>query len=449
MNCPKCGSHMAEGFQVCSECGYKISYGGNTEFYRKAAASTLTLKDVFSDVFKHHNKKDGERMFMAGTSLTTPSESEMLSEWRKPWLFAWAGGIGLIFIILMSVIALSGAEIFALVPLVFVGATVIPMAVLLFFWEMNIPRNIPIYDVLLMFLIGGAFSLIFTLIMNSIVGDVPPYLAPLTEEPAKLIALCIFLRKPKNKYVLNGMLIGAAVGTGFAAIETMGYALRSGNYIGILLLRGTLSPGGHVAWAAMYGGALAMIKGSQKLETKHFTDKSFLTYFGIAFLLHFIWNSNIGLLPLPLFGDLKYLILIIAGWLALLSMMKKGIQQVLSLSSAPALHNNNAYSPVMASSLRGISGMYKDCSFPLSGGRLVLGRNSKQSNIVFSSSTPGISSLHCEIRNDGGKIVLVDMGSSYGTFLSNGTKLVPNQPYVVHVGDKFYLASHNNQFEIM
>lgn len=449
MNCPKCGSSIGYNIQCCPKCGFRINYGGNTEFYQKAAISKLTLKDVFSDVFKHHNKKDGERMFMAGTSLSTPKESEMLSEWRKPWLFAWVGGAGFIFLMLMYLIMSSGGVGLALIPFIFVGATIVPLAVLLFFWEMNIPRNIPIYSVILMFLIGGAASLIFTVMLSSAVGHGPSYWAPLTEEPAKLIALCLFLRKPKNKYILNGVLIGAAIGTGFSAIESMAYAIGAKNLVDSILYRGILSPGGHIVWAGMYGGALAMVKGSDKLEAKHFTDKNFLTYFGIAFLLHFLWNMNFGIMPIPIFLDLKFLILIIAAWAAILSIIKKGIQQVLNVSTAPALSHKNAYSPAIASSLMGISGLYKDCSFPLSGGTLIMGRDSKKTNIVFSTSTPGISSVHCELRNEGGKILLVDRDSSYGTFLENGTKLIPNQPYVLNPGDKFYLANHNNEFQIL
>lgn len=454
MKCPICDSNISTGFHACAKCGHSISYGGNTEFYKKAAYSKLTLKDVFSDVFKPHSKKDGEKVFMAGTSLTTPSEKEMLSEWRKPWLFARIGVIGLVFIALLFVLMLSGAGNYAVVPLVFVGATIIPLAVLLFLWEMNIPRNIPIYGVLIMLFIGGAISLIITWFLGSIVGSVPAYWAPLSEEPAKLLALCLFLHSSQNKYILNGLLIGAAIGTGFAAIETMGYTLGEAYNINLLLKRGLLSPGGHVAWAAMYGGALAMVKGSQNLELKHFFEPDFLKFFGLAFLLHFLWNSDIPMLSIPLFVDLKFIILITVAWLAIINLLNKGIQQVLTISTPhsipakPISYDNKCLLSVTPSTLIGISGVYKDCSFPLSSGKLVIGRDSHKSNIVYAASTPGISSVHCELSNDGGKNVLVDMGSSYGTFLANGTRLVPNTPCVLKSGDRFYLANHDNIFEV-
>ncbi|MFK9090737.1 PrsW family glutamic-type intramembrane protease [Bacillus salipaludis] len=54
----------------------------------------------------------------------------------------------------------------------------------------------------------------------------------IAEELAKAVTVIYFVRRLKYKYILNGLLLGAAVGAGFAAFETAGYALRgllSGN----------------------------------------------------------------------------------------------------------------------------------------------------------------------------------------------------------------------------
>ena len=420
---------------------------GNTTFFIKAAEQKITWKDIFSDVFKKHSREDGERLFVAGTALSTPHEGQMLSQWRKPWLFARVGLFGLAFLLIMLVLVQSGGEVFAYIPLMFVGAVLVPFTILLLLWEMNIPRNIPIYQILIMFLAGGGLSLIFTLIMGNFVGSVQTYWAPLTEEPAKLFALCIFLRNPKYRYTLNGLLIGAAVGAGFAAMETMGYAVAYG--FGNLLLRGILAPGGHVVYAALYGGALAMVKGTEKLQSKHFMDQRFLVYFGIAFALHFIWNTPIGLVSIPIFGDLKFVLLIVAAWVALLRILKQGIMQIMRISqplgvsaaAAPALVPENI-------TLRAVSGYYSGGVFPLSGNRLVFGRDSKQANIVFPSSTPGISSIHCDITIESGTVMLTDRNSSYGTFFVDGTRLTPGKPYPLPPRQGFYLANRENLFEI-
>ena len=76
----------------------------------------------------------------------------------------------------------------------------------------------------------------------------------LVEELAKAVIVAVFLFKiKKSNYILDGLLIGAAVGAGFAAFETAGYILRFGLNSGleamleIIKLRGFSVPGGHVA----------------------------------------------------------------------------------------------------------------------------------------------------------------------------------------------------------
>ena len=67
---------------------------------------------------------------------------------------------------------------------------------------------------------------------------------------------------------------------------------------------------------------------------------------------------------------------------------------------------------------------------------------------MYPQNTRGISGRHCEIMSSGGKIVIVDRGSTYGTYLADGRKLEPNVPYDVKNGTVFYLASRENKFEI-
>ena len=101
--------------------------------------------------------------------------------------------------------------------------------------------------------------------------------------------------------------------------------------------------------------------------------------------------------------------------------------------------------PMPAFKLVCIKGSFEGCTFPIEG-NIAIGRDSKRCQIVFQESTAGISALHCEVQTDGKRIFLVDKGSSYGTFLSDNVKLIPNKAYVLKKGDTFYLASPKNQF---
>ena len=123
-----------------------------------------------------------------------------------------------------------------------------PVAILLFYWEMNIPRNIPIYEVMMMFIVGGIISLILTGYLNTIIVTSQDCWAPVTEEPAKLLASLVFLKK--ENFILNGILIGGAIGAGFAAIETAGYIIRFGEDTGLIAVYGprACGLGGNVCW---------------------------------------------------------------------------------------------------------------------------------------------------------------------------------------------------------
>lgn len=69
-------------------------------------------------------------------------------------------------------------------------------------------------------------------------------------------------------------------------------------------------------------------------------------------------------------------------------------------------------------------------------------------DIQYPGTVPGISGNHCMLTPTAEGVVLTDLGSSYGTYLSNGTKLVPNKQYLLKKGDSFCLANQNQRFTI-
>ena len=58
-----------------------------------------------------------------------------------------------------------------------------------------------------------------------------------------------------------------------------------------------------------------------------------------------------------------------------------------------------------------------------------------------------VSRRHCAIRWHGSQLALEDLQSSYGTYLSSGQRLVPNQPVTLDTGSRFYLGSQQYQFQ--
>lgn len=79
---------------------------------------------------------------------------------------------------------------------------------------------------------------------------------------------------------------------------------------------------------------------------------------------------------------------------------------------------------------------------------LIIGRD-HDCAIRFPAGQPGISRHHCSLRWEGGVLMLTDMGSSHGTFLSNGTRLPAQFPTQVPANTRFYLVNSGNMFQVV
>jgi RsiW-degrading membrane proteinase PrsW (M82 family) len=86
----------------------------------------------------------------------------------------------------------------------------------------------------------------------------------LIEEFAKILGVLVIARHRRHDAELDGLILGAAAGMGFASMESSGYAfvafLRSGGNLSLMvavtLLRGILSPVGHGTWTAILASVL-------------------------------------------------------------------------------------------------------------------------------------------------------------------------------------------------
>jgi RsiW-degrading membrane proteinase PrsW (M82 family) len=138
-------------------------------------------------------------------------------------------------------------------------------------------------------------------------------------------------RRPRHRQGVhrNGLLVGAAIGAGFAIFESAGYAFnallgsRSVDSMTTILVRAFLAPFGHVAWTAIAAGALWRVKGDQPLHPRMLVDIRFLRPFCIPVILHMLWNMP---LPSPLF--LRHLALGGIGWFVVFGFVQEGLRQI-------------------------------------------------------------------------------------------------------------------------
>lgn len=290
------------------------------------------LGEMFSEVFKKHTDDEVEAYFTVGTAETIPDIMEVDTTWPRPWVF-FRTFAGATLVYGGFVQAWQNFHVLNLIPgAIVIGSFVVPLSVLIFFFETNVRRNVSLYQVLKMLFFGGILSLIFSLILFKVIAinALGLSVAGLVEEPGKLLALFLVVNIPKYKYTHNGLLFGAAVGTGFAAFESAGYALTIGLstnnpqvIFDIILVRGMLAPFAHIVWTAMSAAALWKVKGDRPFNLEMVQDSRFLRVFGIAVVLHMLWNSPFDL---PLFG--KYIGLGMVAWTVVLALIQDGLQQL-------------------------------------------------------------------------------------------------------------------------
>lgn len=196
-----------------------------------------------------------------------------------------------------------------------------------------------------MFFIGGVFSLVSTMILYNFVTFSDDYylygtmtmfdagLVGLVEETGKAVIVIYFINKYKTNKILNGLLIGGAIGAGFAVFESAGYILSYYSESGVPLIdmvftRAWTAIGGHLVWSAIIGAGIVIAKEERNFVYNNFSDKRFLFFFFSSVILHGIWDTSISLVGSY---TLKYLILIFIVWLFIFVLMKAGLKQVNTL----------------------------------------------------------------------------------------------------------------------
>ena len=366
--CPECGSEQPDDAQTCSVCGFPLAEPASPAVQQAAPQAAapapkqsaltgflnaltgeklektyITLWEMVKAGTKKYNYEERteqmDRIFVCGTPDTTPKICDI----RTDKIVVWA----VWYVLLAFYIATFGMEIgyYILQNRLFIpgmivyGAFGVPFSCLLLFCEINLFRSIPFYRVLIYFFSGAFLSLFvaligFALIPQAGAGEsfLPALLVGLIEETGKAAVAVFFLIKEKRaKSILEGLLIGAAVGAGFAAFETMGYILING-YLDtgvdmmeeVMSLRAYLAPGGHVAWAALEGAGFMAARGfAQKGTVHHVLTKPFLVPFSISVLLHGIWDFS--LIPI---AYVQPVLCMIAVWIVVMYYINLGLQQI-------------------------------------------------------------------------------------------------------------------------
>lgn len=123
-----------------------------------------------------------------------------------------------------------------------------------------------------------------------------------------------------------------------------------------------------------------------------------------------------------------------------------------SVAPAPAAAPEAAPAPKgrpLRAVLKGMTGTLAGRNFTVSG-RIVIGRDPTIAKVLFEPAQTVISKRHCCVSYspESGRITLEDLNSANGTYLEDGTRLLPGKAYPIKSGDCFYLGLPENMFRI-
>jgi RsiW-degrading membrane proteinase PrsW (M82 family) len=333
-------------FDFVNKLGDQLSHAAGIE-----KPGEWSPREMFSDVGRKRRDDEIEEYFTVGTATTTPALSEIDAKWPKPWVFVRVFLASLILYVGFVAAWKEFGNIYLIPAIIMIGSVAMPFSLLIFFFEVNVARNISLYQVIRLLFIGGLLSIVVSLFgfkMTDLSSWLGAASAGIIEETGKLLALLVVVNRPKFRWTLNGLLLGATVGTGFAVFESAGYALRvlleSQSALamrGVIMDRGFLSWfGGHVLWTGLVGAALWRVRGDRPFSREMLFDPKFLRVFLFCVVMHMIWNTSA--IDLPFNG--KYIALGAVAWLLVLGFIQDGLKQLRGAQKGIAERSSGAAS---------------------------------------------------------------------------------------------------------
>jgi protease PrsW len=239
---------------------------------------------------------------------------------QLPWIAVLVVGAALYAAVLGAV--LGTGDVLYVPSLLLLGAAVVPVAFITFVSGLDRCGVLSFARIAMAAAVGGIVAIVIAGPLEYVaahqLGSLPAWGVGLTEESAKLAipAAILLWRRPSP---LDGVVLGVAVGSAFAVLETMGYALvallqQSGSLDAVthvLAIRSVSEPGGHAAWTGLACAALFSIRGSAR---RWLGWLRFLAVFAAVIWLHATWDSLTASLDHLLIAAGSFVLLMIATW---------------------------------------------------------------------------------------------------------------------------------------
>jgi RsiW-degrading membrane proteinase PrsW (M82 family) len=247
--------------------------------------------------------------------------------YRRPWFIIAIGGT-VFFVITETVLIKTGDPLF-FPTVILLGAFIIPVSFVAYFYEYVRDRDISTTLLTISFIVGGLIGVIaagiieYSTLRSLNVASL--FAVGFTEEAVKLIFPVVMYVIWKYRHEADGLLFGVAAGMGFAALETMGYAMvelvRSGGSVGVLqqvlLVRGLLSPAGHAAWT----GFVCAVLWRQRQSTGRWLGLPVIGAYLVVVLLHTLWDMVSSMKVQTTASLVEYIVFLVLIMIASLSLI--------------------------------------------------------------------------------------------------------------------------------
>ncbi len=190
--------------------------------------------------------------------------------WAPAWWAVFL--IGLVMWVAAFAVARLTHNIILLPTIVLIGSFVVPVTAVVWYLDHDPSPALSPRRILVAFIIAGVFGVLGASLLEYwlvSIGFLGALEVGLIEEAVKGVFIVVVALGIRPFHVRDGMVLGATIGFGFAALESSGYALASlfvvqgGQlYLSLTsvviteLIRGVLSPFGHGMWSAILGGAI-------------------------------------------------------------------------------------------------------------------------------------------------------------------------------------------------
>jgi RsiW-degrading membrane proteinase PrsW (M82 family) len=251
------------------------------------------------DITEEINELQREKIMDSATEIQLPAPVIRRNSWLKVLTTA-----AVFYILLLAALLLTkNSNLFP--TLVMVGNFMVPVAYVSFLYERRHLSRLTMPTVSLAFLYGGLVGLLAASLLE------PFFISQLNlgailkigliEEFAKILGVLVIARHRRHDSEMDGLILGAAAGMGFAALESNGYAFTAflesngsiSTTVAVTLIRGLLSPLGHGTWTAI----LASVLFRESENCCFRVNMQVIGTYLLVSILHAMWD----LLPLLIF----------------------------------------------------------------------------------------------------------------------------------------------------